>query len=89
VVGVVFDSGPPQEIVDFVREYQIPYRQLLGEDKLLAAYDANVGFPTTFVVDAQGRILSKIEGAIPKKFERLQKTVDEALATKTAGAKAP
>jgi hypothetical protein len=48
-----------------------------------------VGFPTTFVIDAQGLILTKIEGAIPKKFERLQKTVDEALATKTAGASAP
>lgn len=89
VVGVVFDSGPPQEIADFVREHQIPYRQLLGDDKLLAAYDANVGFPTTFVIDAQGLILTKIEGAIPKKFDRLQKTVDEALATKAAGAAAP
>lgn len=88
VVGVVFDSGEPQEVADFVREHQIPYRQLIGDDKLLSAYGANLGFPTTFVLDAQGRILTKIEGAIPKKFERLQRTVEQALSPGTAGATA-
>ena len=32
VIGVVFDSGEPQEIQDFVREHRIAYRQLLGND---------------------------------------------------------
>src|SRR5262245_29258948 len=40
VIGVVFDSGDPQEIVDFVREHRIPYRQLLGTDKVLDDFEA-------------------------------------------------
>src|SRR6186997_1862191 len=52
VVGIVFASGEPQEISDFVREHRIPYKQLLGPDELLDSFGANSGFPTTFVIDA-------------------------------------
>jgi peroxiredoxin len=80
VIGVVFESGDPQEIQDFVRENRIPYRQLLGDDQLQEAFKANQGFPTTFVIDGQGIIRTTILGATPHKFERLQQTVDAALA---------
>ena len=79
VVGIVFASGEPQEVQDFVREHRIPYRQLLGPDELLDSYGANSGFPTTFVIDGQGIIRLKLLGAVPQKFEKLQKAVDEAL----------
>jgi thiol-disulfide isomerase/thioredoxin len=80
IVGVVFDSGDPQEIQDFVQEQRISYRQLLGTDEILDAYGGNQGFPTTFVVDRGGVIRAKILGSPPGKFEQLQKTVDAALA---------
>jgi thiol-disulfide isomerase/thioredoxin len=81
VIGIVMDSGSPAEINDFVREYKIPYRQLIGDEKTGDAFGVNQGFPTTFVLDAQGRILTKILGAPPTKFEKLQETVDKALAS--------
>ncbi|HLA79099.1 MAG TPA: TlpA disulfide reductase family protein [Vicinamibacteria bacterium] len=84
VIGVVFDSGEPQEIQDFVREYKIPYRQLLGTEKVQDEYGANRGFPTTFVIDAQGVIRSKMLGSPPQKFAALQRTVDQALAAPAA-----
>jgi peroxiredoxin len=80
VLGVVMDSGDPQEIQDFVREYRIPYRQLLGDDKVQEAYGATQGYPTTFVIDGAGVIRSKMLGSPPQKFEKLQETVDAALA---------
>ena len=80
VIGVVFESGEPQDIQDFVRENRIPYRQLLGNDDLQESFGANQGFPTTFVIDGQGIIRIKILGSTPHKFERLQQTVDAALA---------
>ncbi|MGE0452177.1 MAG: TlpA disulfide reductase family protein [Vicinamibacteria bacterium] len=79
VVGVIFDSGEPAEIQDFVRQYRIPYRQLLGNDEVLGAYDATLGFPTTYVIDAKGVIRSKTLGSDPDKFRRLQDEVDAAL----------
>jgi peroxiredoxin len=79
VIGVVFDSGDPQEIQDFVREHKIPYPQLLGNDGTLDTFGANQGFPTTFVIDGKGVIRSKTVGSVPHKFEKLQETVDAAL----------
>ncbi len=84
VVGIVFASGEPQEVQDFVREHRIAYRQLLGPDELLDSYNANSGFPTTFVIDAAGMIRLKLIGAVPQKFEKLQKAVDEALVARGA-----
>jgi peroxiredoxin len=82
VVGVVFESGKPGEIQDFVREHRIKYRQLLGTDDMAEAFGGNQGFPTTFVIDQQGVIRLTVLGATPDKFERLQKAVDEALAAR-------
>jgi len=79
VIGVVCDSGEPLEIQDFVREHRITYRQLVGDEKVQDAYGGNQGFPTTFVIDAQGILRSKMVGSSPNKFERLQATVDAAL----------
>jgi peroxiredoxin len=81
VIGIVMDSGSPQEIDDFVREYQIPYRQLVGDDKTSEAFGVNQGYPTTFVLDGKGTILTKMLGSPPTKFEKLQEAVDKALAS--------
>ncbi len=80
VVGVVFDSGEPAEIAEFVRTHQISYRQLLGTDATLDGFGAGLGFPTTFVLDGEGRIVAKVLGSPPGKFDALQRAVDEALA---------
>ncbi len=78
-VGIVMDSGSPDDILDFVNEYQIPYRQLLGDEKIAAGFGVNQGYPTTFVIDGKGMIRTKILGSPPTKFEKLQETVDAAL----------
>jgi thiol-disulfide isomerase/thioredoxin len=79
VIGVVCDSGEPQEIQDFVREHKITYRQLLGDDKVQDSFGGNQGFPTTFVIDGLGAFRAKEVGSSPNKFERLQASVDAAL----------
>jgi peroxiredoxin len=81
VIGVVMDSGTPAEIDEFVREHQIPYRQLLGDDATGDAFGVTQGYPTTFVIDAKGRIRTKMLGSPPTKFEVLQDVVDKAVAS--------
>ncbi len=81
VIGVVMDSGSAQDINDFVREYKIPYRQLIGDDRTGEAFGVSQGFPTTFVIDGNGIIRTKILGSPPTKFEKLQELVDAALAS--------
>ncbi len=78
VVGVVMDSGSPEDVQDFVREFRIPYRQLVGDDETGMAWGLQ-GYPTTFVVDGAGMVRLEINGGGARKFSRLQKAVDEAL----------
>jgi peroxiredoxin len=79
VIGVVLESGEPQEIMDFLREHKIPYRQLLGDDKVAEAFGADQGLPTTLVIDGKGVIRSRTLGSVPNKFRDLQDAVDKAL----------
>jgi thiol-disulfide isomerase/thioredoxin len=81
VIGIVMDSGSPQEISEFVRGYRIPYRQLVGDEGTSDAWGVNQGYPTTFVVDRQGVIRTKMLGSPPNKFEKLQEVADAALAS--------
>lgn len=81
MLGVVFDSGEPGEIQEFLKKTTVAYPQLLGADEVLKNYKANQGFPTTFVIGKKGQILKKVLGSPPGKFEGLQKAVDEALAS--------
>lgn len=80
MVGVVFDSGEAAEVQAFLQKTKVAYTQLMGGDELLTAYDANQGFPTTFVIGKKGEILKKVLGSPPGKFELLQKAVEDALA---------
>ena len=79
MLGVIFDSGEPSEIEEFLQKTKVAYPQLLGQAELLSKYKANQGFPTTFVIGKDGRIVKKFLGAPVGKMERLQKAVDEAL----------
>jgi thiol-disulfide isomerase/thioredoxin len=81
VIGVVMDSGSPQEIDEFVRAHQIPYRQLIGDEQTGDAFGVTQGYPTTFVIDANGAIRTKLLGSPPTKFEVLQEVVDKAVAS--------
>ena len=59
VVGIVMDSGSPDDILDFVREYRIPYRQLLGDDDVAESVENQAGHAVALGVDqavAVGRI---------------------------------
>ncbi len=81
MVGVVFDSGEPSEIREFLQKTKVAYPQLLGTEEVLKNYKANQGFPTTFVIGKKGQIVKKVLGSPAGKFEGLQKAVDEALAS--------
>jgi thiol-disulfide isomerase/thioredoxin len=83
VLGIILDSGEPQDVLDFLRDYRIPYRQLFGDDKVRDAYGPLDGFPTTFLVDAEGQIRMSVLGARPDKFKKLQEAVDSLLAARS------
>jgi len=82
VLGIILDSGEPQDVVDFLREFRTPYRQLLGSERIRSDYGDVDGFPTTFLVDAEGLVRMTVIGATPDKFKRLQEAADALLAVR-------
>jgi thiol-disulfide isomerase/thioredoxin len=83
VIGIVLDSGEPRDIADFLRDYRTPYRQLIGDAKVQTDYGPMEGYPTTFVIDPEGKIRQKVLGNRPDKFERLQELADALLARRS------
>jgi len=79
MVGVIFDSGEPPEIQEFLTTTKVAYPQLLGGDDLLKSYKAGQGYPTTFVIGKTGQIVKRILGSPPGKFDDLQKAIEGAL----------
>jgi len=78
IVGVACESDP-QEVMDLARAQQIPYRLLMGDDRISEEYSAS-GLPTTYVIDKHGLIRKRFVGTTSGKFQALQKAVDELLA---------
>jgi peroxiredoxin len=78
IVGVACESDP-QDVMDVALAHQIPYRVLMGGDRVSQEYGAS-GLPTTFVIDKQGQIRKRFVGTTASKFGALQKAVDELLA---------
>lgn len=69
VVGLAVDSGTPEEVVGFARDFEVNYPIWMGDSRtVVRAYEA-MGFPTTFIVDRDGIIRRRYLG--PQTAERL------------------
>jgi thiol-disulfide isomerase/thioredoxin len=78
IVGVACESDP-QDVRDLALAQRIPYRVLMGDDRISENYGAS-GLPTTYVIDKHGLIRKRLVGMTAGKFKTLQQTVDELLA---------
>ncbi len=74
VVGISVDASGAEVVGPFAEEHQIDYTVLLGDERLAHAYGAR-GFPTLFVVDAEGRISEAHVGVVtlPQLEEALER----------------
>jgi cytochrome c biogenesis protein CcmG, thiol:disulfide interchange protein DsbE len=81
IVGVACESDP-QDVRDLAQAQRIPYRVLMGDDRVSENYGAS-GLPTTYVIDKHGLIRKRLVGMSAGKFKTLQQTVDELLAAQS------
>lgn len=66
VVGIAVQSGWAQDIKPHVAKLGIKYLVLVGNDKVMEQY-VTVGFPTTYLIGPDGRIVKKYMGTLPDK----------------------
>jgi thiol-disulfide isomerase/thioredoxin len=62
ILGLVVDDDDQDAIQKFVAEFAINYPVALATDDLRAQYGGIPALPTSFVLDAEGRVVQKHEG---------------------------
>ena len=78
VLGVSMDEDGWNAVRPFVKDMQVNYRVLLGDDKTADMFGGLEALPTTFIIDRDGRIASTHVGVAEKKdFEDV---IDQLLA---------
>ena len=66
IVGVSLDEQGPEVVKKFVKQFQMTYLVVMGNEKIVAAYGGIEGIPTTFVIGRDGRIVSRHIGFAEK-----------------------
>lgn len=65
VVGVALDRKGLRVVKPFAKKYDISYKLLVGDySKVIEDYGGIDGIPTLFLIDRQGRIVTKFEGYV-------------------------
>jgi thiol-disulfide isomerase/thioredoxin len=79
VVGIAVQS-PRRDIPSKVRQLGIKYPVLIGDDEALHAFGRIQGYPTTIVMDKEGKIYKQYTGSVPHKEETIKQDVQRLLA---------
>ncbi len=64
VIGISMDDAAP-EVIATVSRLKLNYPVLMGDEYLGAAYGGVLGLPVTFLIDRDGKIQARYEGASP------------------------
>lgn len=67
VLGIVM-RDQPQNVPGFYKQFGMNYPVAMGNESLAELYGGIVGLPTTFLIGRDGRIYSKIPGAMGEDF---------------------
>jgi thiol-disulfide isomerase/thioredoxin len=62
MLGVVLESGDPEEIQAFIVEKEIRYPQVLGEEGTKESFGPFLGYPTKYLIDRDGRVVKRYFG---------------------------
>jgi peroxiredoxin len=62
VVGVSMDELPPQQVASFLRDHGIAYPVAMASPDVALAFGGVNSFPTSFLIDRQGRVRYTVRG---------------------------
>lgn len=65
IIGISLDQGGAEEIKEFIKEFGVNYPIAMGDSDIIRAYGGIRAIPTSFLVNAEGRIVKKYVGAYP------------------------
>jgi cytochrome c biogenesis protein CcmG, thiol:disulfide interchange protein DsbE len=62
VIGISMDDAAPP-VISTINKLKLNYPVLMGDEHLGAAYGGILGLPVTFLIDRQGKIRARYQGA--------------------------
>ena len=68
VVGLSVDRGGPSVVQKFVDKNNVPYPVMMANMGTIESYEVFSGIPTTFIIDRDGKVVTKVVGYRPKSF---------------------
>ena len=76
MIGAAIGRQGENAVRQFIRDYKIPYLNLMANMETIQGYGSFNSIPTTFVIDRQGYIYKKYTGVVSKEtFEEDIKTL--------------
>ena len=64
MLGIVLESGEREEVLAFIREKNITYTQVMGEDDTGEAFGPFLGYPTKYLIDRDGIVVKRYFGIV-------------------------
>jgi thiol-disulfide isomerase/thioredoxin len=64
MLGIVLESGDPEEVQAFVAEKEIRYPMVLGEEGTKESFGPFLGYPTKYLIDREGRVVKRYFGMV-------------------------
>jgi thiol-disulfide isomerase/thioredoxin len=77
VVGASVDRRGPEYVKQFAQAHGMDYTLVMADETVVDAFGDLTAFPTTFLINREGRILNRKTGAVPP--EEYEKLVQSAL----------
>lgn len=68
VIGASEDEAPPEQVANFAKKAGINYPVIMSSAQLEREYGGVAALPTTFVINADGRVVQKNVGVYPLDF---------------------
>jgi thiol-disulfide isomerase/thioredoxin len=77
IIGIVVES--PGNIASKVRQLGIKYPVLIGDNAVLSAFANVEAFPTTVVINKEGKVYKSYRGAVPNKQGIIKQDIERLL----------
>jgi thiol-disulfide isomerase/thioredoxin len=68
IIAISMDEEGAEVVRPFVAENGMTYPVVLGSDQVAEAFGGVVGFPTTYLVDREGKVVDRWVGVIPPRI---------------------
>ncbi len=79
-LGVTLESGSKESVISEVKELNIKYPLVMGNDEMVQGFGGVIGYPTTFMVTKDWKIYQRYLGVKANKKELLDKDIQLLLA---------